>query len=167
MGLLSLGLLLTTQVLLESSRVLTRSARNLTDDDLAFAAARLQADARSAAFIRFPSPAARAGAWSAEPLLLEDLGGDPIEYRYEGSTLSRFERGSSASPPSGREIARSLDEFRWRALGPRLLEVQLTRSGDRAARGTTLLLDRPPPRFESRTTTVRAFLRGRGGQNRW
>ncbi len=144
MLLLLLVLALAGQLLVESGRIFSASARELrtVDDDLALRW--LRTDLRGGVPAEIWSPD-----WSSEPLVLFE-GERALAWAADDGRLLRAEAPASGAPPAERVLLEDVVAFRWRVPVPGLIEIEIVRrraehapltrvmSAEWRRRGTTL-----------------------------
>jgi hypothetical protein len=151
MVLLLAFLLIATDLLLESSRLLHHSTRRARNPMPEFTAETLHNDLRSASGVSDSE-----GQWSTDALSLGSAAGGTIVWGVdEFQQLVR----------SGRPYLAPVDSWRWRQLSPRLVEVEIL---FQAAGGETYLRHAAAPRpLNARPTSEKIHLvvalRGAGG----
>ena len=166
-GLLALALLMASQILLESQRLMTRTNRSLVGDSDAFASALIEADLRAGSYVTLSSPEVLAGEWVQEPLEILKRSGERIVYEQSDGSLVRRSIDATGAETGARTVQRTSERWTWRALNRRLFEVRIERRVPSVPRGAALLQDRERRVERTEEVIVRAYLRDRGGRRRW
>lgn len=156
--LLLLVLLLAGQVLLESQRMLLRTAAELESGPSELAVALLHSDLQSAGPVAIaPSP------WTAAALELHGHPDGRVVWELRDSRLVRVIRDAGGEEVERRVVLQQVASWRWRALLPRLVDVHFGLEQRQAPRGPAILARRPATRTVLREERLRVALRGAGG----
>lgn len=152
-----LVLLLTGQILLESQRMLLRTAAELETGPTELAVALLESDLQSAhAVDGWPM------IWSSSTLVLIDHPDGPLRWEVRESRLERVLLDERGREVSRRVVLRDVAAWRWRSLLPRLVDVEIGVRQAKAPRGPALLARSGRIRTELRRESLRVALRGAG-----
>lgn len=147
-----LGLLLATQLLLESQRMLVHVAAEQRNVLPEYALRLLRRDLHNSREILSPGLG-----WSGDQLLLrtrDGTGDVQVRYRLDGDCLER----AVAEPGEelvGRCLLREVVSWRWRSLSTDLVEAELALTAQRAPRGSLLLSDPRLHRSQPSITRLR------------
>jgi hypothetical protein len=120
MGLLVVALLVSTQLITWSLRLVEREGRALRDPALDVAAAQLRRDVQAASFVL-----AGPEGWSQAYLELRRQNGETVRFLVAGGTLWRNVVDLTGVEREHRALLHGLSGWRWRALTSRLVEVEL------------------------------------------
>lgn len=156
---LLLVLMLAGQVLLESQRMLLRTAAELEDGPTELALALLESDLQSAVSVTGPRLV-----WSGAPLRLEGHPDGRLRWAVRGSRLERVLVDERGRELKRRVVLREVASWRWRSISPRLVDVALEVAQTSAPRGPALLARRASVRRHLQAETLRVALRGAGGR---
>jgi len=146
----------------QTQRVLQQISVALRQSDFELAAARLRADVQGAHAL-----AAGRSEWSAEPLELRESEGHAVRLGLRDGALERLELGPTGVVVARRVLFTGLLEWRWRAVSPRLVDIEATHAAEadiRPAAPHVLGKPRTAPRV---TVRLRLALRGAGGGRSW
>ena len=159
MGLLVTVLLVSTQLIVRSLELIEREGRALRDPSLDIAVAQLRRDVQAASSV-LGAPEG----WSQAYLELRSQNGETVRLIVAGGTLWRNVVDLTGVEREHRALLHGLWGWRWRALTPRLVELELmTRSPDEPSRAA--YSGSGPTRDETRPTSWRLAFALRGGRS--
>lgn len=160
LAVLLLVLLLAGQILLESQRMLLRTAAELEGGPTELAISLLESDLQSARSIANPRLL-----WTGAPLRLEGHPDGRLRWEVRDSRLERVLSDARDRDLERRVVVREVVTWRWRSIPPRLVDVALGVARTRAPRGPALLARGAGTRRELREESLRVALRGAGGRS--
>ncbi len=152
---------LASEVWIYSVRLMGRAGESLHEPALGSAAAQLRRDVHEAAGIDEPL-----ASWTRGPLTLTGFDGSRIRFQLEQTALVRISEDADGGIVGRRLLAHPISSWRWRAVNPRLLDVEVeivTHPDPVAAAVTDSQQESTPPL----TTTRRLRIALRGGGGSW
>jgi len=146
----------------QTQRVMQQISVALRQSDFELAAARLRADVQGAHAL-----AGGRSEWSAEPFELREHEGRAVRLGLRDGVLERLELDPAGVVVARRVLFTGLLGWRWRAVSPRLVDIEATHAAEadiRLAAPQVLGKPRTAPRV---TVRLRLALRGAGGGRSW
>ncbi len=146
----------------QTQRVLQQISVALRQSDFELAAARLRADVQGAYAL-----AGGRSEWSAEPLELREPEGRAVRLGLRDGALERLELDPAGVVVARRVLFTGLLGWRWRAVSPRLVDIEANHAAEADIRLAAPQVRGKPKTAPRVTVRLRLALRGAGGGRSW